>query len=221
MRLLQRQDRRAIANKRMSESTIQLTDDESRQYLFLRAHSWESWASRAQTLRKSALVLWTVFRKEEERLQLLGDAAVGQSFDLEHEETALMLMGMSLEAMAKSCLVIKDSSLIEKDKIAPKLLTHDLLKLFKHVGIALDKLEADFLNVLTDFITWQGRYPAPTEAVKVGGVFRRRYEWHVFDNLYVRLYQSVSDQQRTEADKIFWAKMDEYWDSVHKAHSTT
>ena len=132
-----------------------------------------------------------------------------------------MLMGMSLEAMAKSCLVIKDSSLIEKDKIAPKLLTHDLLKLFKHVGIALDKLEADFLNVLTDFITWQGRYPAPTEAVKVGGVFRRRYEWHVFDNLYVRLYQSVSDQQRTEADKIFWAKMDEYWDSVHKAHSTT
>lgn len=203
----------------MSQHFVELTTDEGQAQFFLRAYSWRLWVGSAYTLRLSAQALWKIYDSEIQRAREMGDKAVGQSFEIEHETTAMMLMGMALEALLKGCLVAKNPSLVKSREIDKKLKTHDLVRLFWDAGIALNEQERRFCATLTTYIVWLGRYPIPVEAGKVPvTLFATPNRWQTFSDLFARIYTSVSDQERDEADRLYRSKEAEFYASVDKAH---
>jgi hypothetical protein len=203
----------------MTESTEQLTLAETQEWLFLNISSWRSWAGNATTLRDAAHILWTYYQKEYDRMRRLGDEALGQSFDLRQEEVAMMLMGMSLENLLKGCLIIRDPSLVSKKKIPNKLKTHDLGRLMAFVGIApKDRQEQQYVETLSDFVEWQGRYPGPLDADKIRGVFRVGGSWQSFNDLFERVLVTITPEQTKQDDEALSLRLDQFWQNVEKSH---
>ncbi len=192
----------------MAERIIDTKEEESKRYLYLSGYDWRSWTAKANALRKSAHILWTSYKHEMERLDSLGEAAVGQSFELEYEKIAMMLMGMAIENLLKSILLVRDPSLVEDGKIARKLQTHNLLKLLDWTSISIDIQDTQLCTLLSDFILWHGRYPAPLKSTNIRGALRRGYEWKSLDDLFVKIFQSVSEKELAEADRVYSSKQD-------------
>lgn len=200
----------------LTEEDEKEREEEGRKYLYVPGYDWKAWVSKANSLRKSALILWTAYMLEEERLDSLGEAALGQSFELGHEDTAMMLIGMAIENLLKGILIARDSSLIENGKTASRLKTHDLTKLITWAGISIDKYDTQLCALLSDFITWQGRYPVPLESSAIRGLFRAKYDWKTLDNLFVRILKSVSEGELAEADRAFSSKVDKVREAFFK-----
>jgi hypothetical protein len=82
-----------------------------------------------------------------------------------------MLIGFGLENYLKG--VIKASS-NEHEKISTsgKLNspTHDLVELNKIAKIWTDKNSVSIIRHLTEYTTWEGRYPSPINAGKINGI---------------------------------------------------
>lgn len=204
-----------------SNSTVQLTIEETQGWGFLSAAWWRSWVGTADTMRKSARVLWVLYQKERDRQLSLGTLANGQSFDLDYEWVALMLMGMALENLLKAVLLVRDPSLVGKRKISNKLKTHDLLRLFAHVGIELKNAsEIQYVETLTRFVEWQGRYPGPIDAKNMGPVFRLGGNWDTFNEIYERTLHCITPQHIIEADEAFAQRSNEFWEEIEKSRQT-
>ena len=208
-----------IKGIKFPENAIVLTTDEMHRQLFLRAYSWDSWVTSAYFLWKSAKVLWDIYVSEERRALSLGDKGIGQNFDIEHQFTAYMLMGMSLEALLKGCLIVKDPSLIENDALKPEILKHDLLQLLLKAKIKLSQSEKLFCNTLTEYIIWSGRYPIPKGVSKVPDtLFFVNNGWQIFNDLFYRILTSVPHEEIDKAKELFRSKEDEFYKDVNKSH---
>lgn len=66
-------------------------------------------------------------------------------------------MGMSLEALIKAHCIAQG---IENNKLG----THVLTDLANTAGLNLNKEENKILQILTEYIIWDGRYPIPKKA---------------------------------------------------------
>jgi hypothetical protein len=200
------------------KQTVEFTKDEMQSFFFLQAYSWQAWASNASILRESAHVLWKIVESENIRIQSMGDDAIGQYFDLEHKHTAMMLMGMSLEALLKGCLIVKNPKLVDHQRIG-KLKTHNLVDLFKRALITLNEYEKKYCNTLTDYIRWEGRYPIPVDVNQVPTTrFFLIYQWQPFDLLYTRVLDSVSAQEIDQANQLFYFYSDKFFAQVKESH---
>ncbi len=75
--------------------------------------------------------------------------------------TYKMLFGMSLEALFKAhCIAQKiDDPRIHK--------SHQLTEIASIAGINLDKSENKILDILSEYIIWDGRYPVPKNSAQV------------------------------------------------------
>jgi hypothetical protein len=94
-----------------------------------------------------------------QEVKLLGDRELGR--------VALMLLAFAIENECKSILVSKRPELIAGDSKLPQgLLTHDLQTLLRTCGIAFTELEGAVLARLSEYSSWAGRYPLPSEAIK-------------------------------------------------------
>lgn len=78
----------------------------------------------------------------------------------------LMLIGMGIECLLKGLIASRDGP-------ASVRLTHDLADLAAALGDDLTPREWELLDILSDHIEWQGRYPAPTKVEKLGGIAGR------------------------------------------------
>lgn len=177
------------------------------------------WVISAHTLRLSALALWKISESETRRAESMGDKAIGQSFEIEHEFTAMMLMGMSLEALLKGCLIVKNPALVTNHQIDKKLKTHNLVGLFHDARVILSVPERNFCTTLTDYIVWMGRYPIPVDASKAPAIlFSVGDRWNTFESLFARIFDSVSNEEMDQARKLYRTREDEFYASVNKSH---
>ncbi len=87
--------------------------------------------------------------------------AVDSQAQLTCQSTYKMLSGMSLEVLLKAhCIGQKiDNPRVEK--------THNLVELAGIAGIKFDKSDNKILDVLSEYIVWDGRYPTPKNSVKM------------------------------------------------------
>jgi hypothetical protein len=65
-----------------------------------------------------------------------------------------MLCGLSLELLYKALIV-------SQSKALPKPPTHALKQLATTAGVPVSKKDAKLLDVLTEVVSWAGRYPLP------------------------------------------------------------
>lgn len=97
------------------------------------------WHNKSHDLLVSARTLWKAMQKERE-------------LEINCWSTYKMLMGMSLELLFKAHCVGAGVSFGA---------THDLVSLAKTANFTTPKEENEILNVLSEYIIWDGRYPTP------------------------------------------------------------
>ena len=113
------------------------------------------WYNLSSDLRASAGAIWLSRESQssEEIVQKLG-LGNGFSMAIAGGNVFLMLFGMSLEMILKACVVA--------DGKEPRF-SHDLVKLARDAAVNYEPDEIEVLQVLTHYIFWAGRYPAPKQ----------------------------------------------------------
>jgi hypothetical protein len=204
--------------EQMAQTDEQLTVDEQQEWLFLTSAWWRSWLSNALALRKAAHVLWNLYQTELDRFRKRCDPTIPQEFDLGHEGIAMMLMGMALENLLKAKLLIRDPSLVGKRSISRKLKTHNLTKLFAETGYVLkDAQEIQYVEDLSRFVEWQGRYPGPVDAKDIGPLFHLEGNWQSFTDLFERSFPRLTPEQIAESDEAFSQRLNQFWDEIEQS----
>jgi len=117
-----------------------------------------SWYWNASDLRGSAGAIWasmheTEFASIPKRLGLGADF----SFSIACPAVYLMLWGMAIKLILKAIIVKKGGE--------PKH-QHNLLDHWKEAGLESTETQHGLLSILTEAITWAGRYPVPKEEAK-------------------------------------------------------
>ncbi len=106
------------------------------------------WHNKSVDLMASARVLWRAME-------------VDRQARLTCNATYKMLVGMSLELLLKAHCV---GQKIENPRIEK---THNLTELAGIAGIKFEKSDNKILEVLSEYIVWDGRYPAPKDPAKM------------------------------------------------------
>lgn len=101
-----------------------------------------AWLNKSTDLFSSAHILWKA--REEDGFYCWS--------------TYKMLMGMSFELLFKAICIQMKSEVAH---------THDLFNLSKYANVELTKEEVSILNILTEYIVWDGRYPNPKSKSKL------------------------------------------------------
>jgi len=165
------------------------------------------WLIKGQTLRRAAAKLFERYQEAYSSLDELDGAPIDEAAtvmaDLELYQPPAMLAGFSLEVTIKALIVAKHPDRIQpgmkgKDWTAGKTNNgHDLVALARSAGI--DTVDADFLNLLTQFSIWKGRYPSTLEGTPMYG--RQSLlehfpgtHWVVLIDQFEQAYSTIHDQ---------------------------
>lgn len=113
------------------------------------------WFDKSSDLHAAAAALWCS-RNESLSQTVVEECRLGDSFDMEAAVTPVyyMLCGLSLELIYKAIMVAKGQ------EFKPN---HKLVRLAEGAGIILNKELSGLLELLTESIEWDGKYPVPTE----------------------------------------------------------
>lgn len=131
----------------------------------------------------------------------------------------MMLSGMALEVLAKAQIIATDPSVIEPGNppvLERSLKSHNLIRLWQRAAIPTDAAERQFLEKLTHYIRWAGRYPISTVASDMElrpeseaiGVIRHPGDPEMIDRLYERALAVVFEscqrlgRQRAEEEEM-------------------
>jgi len=130
-----------------------------------------AWWLAARRLMRAAEVLW---RAHDADLSKIREGQV-ETHKLENLELGLawmLLTGLALENLVKAVLLKREPELAKPGRMpewpgkgAGK--GHDLAQLFDRAGVPLSAPERDFMDRLTEFILWRGRYPVPHVAERL------------------------------------------------------
>lgn len=118
------------------------------------------WYNCASDLNAATRVLYASRFPSNEYLEKLG---LGDGFrlDVALNRPTLMNAGLALELMMKACLVRMKTFDMKKDTSS-----HNLLELSKKASVVFTYEQRDTLKVLSNAISWFGRYPIPKSEAK-------------------------------------------------------
>lgn len=105
----------------------------------LRQETPAYWHNKSQDLLVSARTLWKAMQKDKE-------------LEVNCRSTYKMLMGMSFELLFKAHCIGSETEFSS---------THDLVALANTANLSTSKEENRILKVLSEYVTWDGRYPTP------------------------------------------------------------
>jgi hypothetical protein len=117
------------------------------------------WELKAAELEYAAEVLWNR-QLSDIPLQLSKKAAPPAAIGV-----VLMLYGLAIENLAKAIIVASGSPLDKNGRISFK--KHKLAELVRSTRIRVTSKDESFLNKLTAFVEWAGRYPVPLSFLKM------------------------------------------------------
>ena len=112
------------------------------------------WYNKSSDLRGAAGALWVSMdvANSKEIVEKLG---LGKGFSMKVATAPVygMLCGMSLELLYKAIVVAKGAE--------PNTNSHKLTDLAKEAGVSVTEQQEGLLEVLSEYIIWNGRYPVP------------------------------------------------------------
>jgi hypothetical protein len=167
------------------------------------------WYQKSVSLYASAAIIWEARHGKRDQefissLGLKGEFCV----DIGCEHPYLMTMGLSYEVILKAIC-------ITENKDFPK--NHDLQSLANLVDIKFTNTEKDQFLLLSEFITWEGRYPVPKKHQKLTQHWNatRKRLWKT-ENILAWEVTSRTDIFEHDSLKTLWLKLqDKYWDNRH------
>lgn len=146
-----------------------------------------TWELKAAELEYAAEVLWKR-QLGDFPLRLSAQGAPPVSIGV-----ALMLYGLAIENLAKAVTVAADSPLDSKGRVSFK--SHKLAALVTSAKIRVSPKDELFLNKLTEFVEWAGRYPVPLTFQKM-----QPFKWP--DGSFGPAHGSMSGNDVEHARKI-------------------
>lgn len=123
---------------------------------------------------------------------------------------ALLLMGLSLEALLKGLIISRTPDMIANGKVSKRLSKHDLCALFDMASIPIhEERNGRFLAKLTQYIVWRSKYPVPVTSNygKHGLLAQRDDDFETFK----RLYKEVAAHFKIEEMKVKMPKWNFDW----------
>jgi hypothetical protein len=157
-----------------------------------------AWFNKASDLRGGAAVLWASMKSES--CEIATELGLDKGFSM---RTALplvyrMLCGMSLELLFKSVIVARGKKPAK---------THVLSNLASDGGIAYTAEQRDLLQILTEAIIWDGKYPTPEDKDDWDNLNRLEYV-RLFDKA---LFGSSGLELLTANEALDWDSYSELW----------
>ncbi len=147
------------------------------------------WHVKSDELFRAAKILWhcDTIDTPIKKYQGKGDASKLHI----HYGAASLLMGLSLETLAKAIIIKRTPLLLTEAKFPGNLDTHTLTGLFKKVKIDFSEEEEQLLNCLTAAVRWTSKYPAPkySSEWESKNMFRNENNFILFEKLRKRLLE--------------------------------
>jgi hypothetical protein len=110
------------------------------------------WFASAGELHLAAKLLWDAYDSPDSRITIYSNN-MGLHLKSAMPRTFTMNAGLSIELALKACIIQRFK------KLSKEQYTHNLLFLKNEAGLILDKNQQDKVTILTEFISWAGRYP--------------------------------------------------------------
>ncbi len=131
-----------------------------------------AWVSQAVGLLRSAFVLWVEFARKHTQMMNLCSNSVSLTPELRVDvvsqtfgQNYMLLAGLGIENLLKGLIVAKGQRQSRPGALPLNLKTHDLKALCGAVGIRLDESDMRLVELLTEMVTWRGRYVVPLVAL--------------------------------------------------------
>lgn len=161
------------------------------------------WFNKSSDLHASAGALWIILSKKNNH-EIQEQLGLAHSFSMEVAcwPVYKMLYGMSLELILKAISVASGSK--------PRH-SHNLVQLAGDVDIALSEDEKNILQLLTESIVWDGRYPVPKEKVP--------HEEHI-KKIGEVLFESTNPDLGWENLNVIFGKLSEKFFEKERMKST-
>ena len=165
----------------------------------------EYWMKKAEALRASAWAIWYC-RKATQGGEILRELGSELPVNMAGGTCQVyrMLCGMSLELAYKASLVALGKGVAK---------THNLVWLAEQAGIGLSSKKRGLLALLSQYIIWEGRYPAPSSEFGLEFSAYLHYE-----NLFQKMHTgNVTELEPIEPHPLGWDCYNELWESAVSA----
>lgn len=131
------------------------------------------WCNKAFDLRGAAAALWASM-DDSRSSEIIEELGLGTSYSIKVATSSVyaMLCGMSLELLYKAIVVAKGNE--------PNTLNHKLADLASDAGLSVTKQQQDLLEILSESVIWDGRYPVPKKQEHMNKLIKLRNE-HLYD----------------------------------------
>ena len=161
------------------------------------------WLNKATALRSAAGSIW--YCLEIAKPADIADAIGGETqidFSSGSWQVYRMLCGMSLELLYKAIIVAQND---------PVPASHNLLFLAEKAGCHVTRKNAGILELLTECIIWEGRYPVPKDHPKI-----EKFVFLHYENLF---YKERTDNsvvlKPIEPNPLDWINYSELWKKAY------
>lgn len=169
-----------------------------------RKHAPLWWLNKSSDLRASAGALWlSMDEKQSDSIVEKLDLGTGFCMSVAVWPVYMMLCGMSLELLYKAISVAKG------DPVQTK---HNLIDLAHVAGVQTDEKSKAFLQLLTESVIWEGKYPVPKD--------KQKESFYTANNLYNKVMYTKDRFHGCEIQKpthaLNWESFNELWVEAHK-----
>ncbi len=137
---------------------------------------------------KSLMNIVAEFEKNKERtstVRFLSDEESQLSLDSGLSGVAFMLLGLSIENLAKGILVTRNPEGVVKNGEF-KLKKHGLVNLVNECNLSITDKERDLLETATEYIRWRGRYMIPLSSDSLRPKQSKNGEWKTMWDVFHR-----------------------------------
>lgn len=165
-----------------------------------------SWHVAAWHLMGAAGALWACSTNDRSK-EIVGELGLETDFSMEQalERPYLMLCGLSLELLFKAIVVEEGGNPMKH---------HDLRALASKANVKLTEKQKGQLDLLSEYITWAGRYPVSNKREAFNKFPKLRFE-HLL--LYERLPGSRVVKMRA-GSQIEWPHFHKLWRHIEKIY---
>lgn len=162
------------------------------------------WLNKSSDLRASAGALWLSMDEKQSDF-FMGKLGLSEGFSISVAvwPVYMMLCGMSLELLFKAISVTKGDTVQTN---------HNLIDLAKAAGVKTDEKTKAILQLLTESVIWEGKYPVPKD--------RQKKSFYTANNLYNEVMYTKDQFHGFEIQKpthaLHWESFNELWLKANK-----
>lgn len=164
------------------------------------------WYNKASDLRGAAGALWASMDTSRSS-EIVDELGLGKGFSMRIATSPVyaMLCGMSLELLYKAIVVAKGYE--------PNIKSHRLSDLALDAGVTVTKQHIGLLEILSESVIWEGRYPVPKDLKHMQRLIELRNE-NLYDQIPLGKLHVLSPN-----GALSWESFNRLWSDAFEVYA--